>query len=88
MLFNTALRQKNFSQNRKYEKKQSYLDIFIFHPLAYQDVFGVYYVQRGLGYNIYVGAKLYILGRAKMFSSVATDFGPSSNHSKYVDEMC
>ena len=55
-----------------------------------QYVFAVYYVQRSLGYNINVGAKLYILGRAKVFSSVATDFWCSTigNHVKYVDEMC
>ena len=43
-----------------------------------------------LGYNIHVGAKLYILGRAKVFSSAATDFGPSNigNHVIYDDEMC
>ena len=76
------------------KKKQSYLDIFIFHPLApqaiSQDVFGVYYVQRSLGYNIDVGASFYILRRAKVFSSVATDFWSSTlgNHVKYVDEMC
>ena len=43
-----------------------------------------------LGYNIHVGAKLYILGREKVFSSAATDFGPSTigNHVIYDDEMC
>ena len=51
--------------------------------------FGDYYANRGLDYNINVGAKLYILGRAKVLSSVVTDFGPSiGNHVKYVEEMC
>ena len=37
-----------------------------------------------------MGAKPYILRRAKVFSSVATDFEPSItiNHVKCVDEMC
>ena len=37
-----------------------------------------------------MGAKLYILGRAKVFSSVATDFWSSTigNQVKYVDEIC
>ena len=36
-----------------------------------------------------MGAKLYILGRAGKFSSVATGFGPGTigNHVIYVDEM-
>ena len=38
-----------------------------------------YYVRRGAGYKIHICAKLYYLGRAKVSSSVATDFGPSTN---------
>ena len=68
--------------------------IFQFHPLALQSYFSgclrALLYPEGLGYNINVGAKLYILGRAKVFSSVATYFGPFTigNHVKYVDEMC
>ena len=40
-----------------------------------QNVSGPYYVRRGAGYKIHICAKLYYLGRAKVFSSVATDFG-------------
>ena len=42
-----------------------------------QNVSGLYYVRSGSGYKIHICAKLYYLGRAKVFSSVATDFGPS-----------
>ena len=85
---------ENMRKKKKRKKKQSYLEIFIFHPLAprgiSQDIFGVYYVQRSLGYNINVSAKFYTLGRAKVFSSIETDFWSSTkgNHVKYVDEMC
>ena len=41
-----------------------------------QNVSGLNYVQRGADYNIHMCAKLYYLGRAKVF--LATDFGPST----------
>ena len=58
----------------------SFLDIFTISPLQRpreisQNVSGPYYVRRGAGYKINICAKLYYLGRAKVFSSVATDFG-------------
>ena len=58
----------------------SFLDIFTISPLQRpreisQNVSGLYYVGRGAGYKIHICAKLYYLGRAKVFSSVATDFG-------------
>ena len=58
----------------------SFLDIFTISPLQLpreisQNVSGPYYVRRGAGYKIHICAKLYYLGRAKVFSSVATDFG-------------
>ena len=61
-------------------RKMSFLDIFTISPLQRpreisQNVSGLYYVRRGAGYKIYICAKLYYLGRAKVFSSVATDFG-------------
>ena len=40
-----------------------------------QLVSGLYYITRDTGCNTQVGAKLYSLGRAKVFSSVATNFG-------------
>ena len=67
-------------QIEKSKKKMSFLDIFTISPLQRpreisQNVSGPYYVRRGAGYQIHICAKLYYLGRAKVFSSVATDFG-------------
>lgn len=68
--------------------------IFQFHPLPLQSFFSgclrALFYPEGLGYNINKGAKFYILGRPKVFSSVATYFGPSTigNDVKYVDKMC
>ena len=67
-------------QIEKSKKKMSFLDIFTIFPLQRpreisQNVSGPYYVRRGAGYKIHICAKLYYLGRAKVFSSVATDFG-------------
>ena len=67
-------------QIEKSKKKMSFLDIFTISPLQRpreisQNVSGPYYVRRGAGYKIHICAKLYYLGRAKVFSSVATDFG-------------
>ena len=67
-------------QIEKSKKKMSFLDIFTISPLQRpreisQNVSGLYYVRRGAGYKIHICAKLYYLGRAKVFSSVATDFG-------------
>ena len=58
----------------------SILDIFTISPLQRprgisQNVSGLYYVRRGSGYQIHMCVKLYYLGRAKVFSGVATDFG-------------
>ena len=58
----------------------SILDIFTISPLQRprgfsQNVSGLYYVRRISGYKIHMCVKLYYLGRAKVFSSVATDFG-------------
>ena len=54
--------------------------IFIICPLwrprgISQLVSGLYYVTRDTGCNIHIGAKLYSLVRAKVFSSVAINFG-------------
>ena len=59
--------------------------IFIICPLwrprgISQLVSGLYYVTQDTGCNIYIGAKLYSLGRAKVFSSVATNFGLKTNY--------
>ena len=67
-------------QIEKSKKKMSFLDIFTIFPLQRprgisQNVSGLYYVRRGAGYKIHICAKPYYLGRAKVFSSVATDFG-------------
>ena len=67
-------------QIEKSKKKMSFLDIFTISPLQRpreisQNVSRPYYVRRGAGYKIHICAKLYYLGRAKVFSSVATDFG-------------
>ena len=67
-------------QIEKSTKKMSFLDIFTISPLQRpgeisQNVSGLYYVRRGACYKIHICAKLYYLGRAKVFSSVATDFG-------------
>ena len=61
----------------------TFLDILTIPSLQHprgisQNVSGLYYVQRGVGYKIHMYAKLYCLGRASVFSSVATDFGPST----------
>ena len=67
----------------KRKRKMSFLDTFTILPLQRprgisQNVSGLYYVGRGAGYKIHICAKLYYLGRAKVFSGVATDFGPST----------
>ena len=59
----------------------SFLDIFTISSLQRpreisQNVSGLYFVRRGAGYKIHICAKLYYLGRAKVFSSVATDSAP------------
>ena len=69
-----------FFKLKKSKKKKSFLDIFTISPLQRpreisQNVSGLYYVGRGAGYKIRICDKLYYLGRAKVFSSVATDFG-------------
>ena len=61
----------------------SFLDSFTFSPRQCpreisQNVSGLYNVKRGAGYKIHICAKLYCFGRAKVLSSVATDFGPST----------
>ena len=68
----------------KKQEKMSFSDIFTISPLQRprgisQNVSGLYYVRRGAGYRINMCAKLYYLGRAKVFSSAATDFSPSTN---------
>ena len=73
-----------FFKLKKVRKKMSFLDIFTISPLQRprkisQNVSGLYYVRRCAGYKIHICAKLYYLGRAKVFSSVATDFGPWTN---------
>ena len=67
-------------QIEKSKKKMSFLYIFTISPFQRpreisQNVSGLYYVRRAAGYKIHICAKLYYLGRAKVFSSVATDFG-------------
>ena len=67
-------------QIEKSKKKKSFLDIFTISPLQRpreisQNVSGLYYVGRGAGYKIRICDRLYYLGRAKVFSSAATDFG-------------
>ena len=69
-----------FFKIENFIKKLSILDIFTISPLQRprgisQNVSGLYYVRRGSGYKIHMCVKLYYLGRAKVFSSVATDFG-------------
>ena len=64
----------------KIVQKYSFFVIFIICPLwrfrgISQLVSGLYHVTRDTGCNIHIGAKLYSLGRAKVFSSVATNFG-------------
>ena len=67
-----------------------FLDFPILPPLAPQRNFpachraGLYHP--GIGCNSHIGDKLYSLGRAKVFSSVATNFGASSII-KYYDEF-
>ena len=69
-----------FQIEKKKIEKKSFLDIFTISPLQRpreisQNISGLYYVGRAAGYKIHICAKLYYLGRAKVFSSVATDFG-------------
>ena len=72
-------------QIEKSKKKMSFLDIFTISSLQRpreisQNVSGLYYyVRRGASYKIHICAKLYYLGRAKVFSRVATDFGSWTN---------
>ena len=54
--------------------------IFIICPLwrprgISKVVSGLYYITRDTDCNIHIGAKLYSLGRAKVFSSIAINFG-------------
>ena len=72
-----------FLKLAKCKKILSFLDMFTISPLKRpreisQNVSGLYHVRRGAGYNIHMCAKLYYLGRAKVFSSIGTDFGPST----------
>ena len=63
-----------FSKLKKSKKTLSFLDIFTI--LSLQRPRGI--SQRGAGCKIHVCAKPYYLGRPKVVSSVATDFGPST----------
>ena len=61
----------------------SFLGIFTISPLQRprgisQNVSGLYFVRKAAGCKNHMFAQLYYLGRAKVFSSVATDFGPST----------
>ena len=80
-------------QIEKSKKKMSFLDIFTISPLQRpreisQNVSGPYYVRRGAGYKIHICAKLYYLGRAKVFSSVATDFGSRGLFHEHILDLC
>ena len=82
--FNTKLSQNFFFKIEKSKKKLSFLDIFTILPLKRprvisQNVSGLYYARRCAGYKIHVFVQLYYLGRAKVFSRAATDFGPSTS---------
>ena len=73
----------DFFRIEKSMKKMSFLDIFTMTPLQRpreisQNVSGFYYVRRCAGYKIHICSKIYYLGRAKVFSSVVTDFGTST----------
>ena len=60
-------------------KNSHFCDFHNLPPLGIsQLVSGLYYVAQDTGCNIHIGAKLYTLGRAKVFSSVATNFGPKT----------
>ena len=68
-----------FSNRKKVRKNVIFRHLYHF-PLQRpkeisQNVSGLNYVRRGAGYKIHICAKLYCLGRAKVFSSVPTDFG-------------
>ena len=63
-----------FNIENKCSKKVIFLDFHNLPPLS-QLVSGLYYVTQDTGCNIHIGATLYSLGRAKVFSSVATNFG-------------
>ena len=80
VIFYKIMISELFFNLKKVRKKMSFLDIFTISPLQRpreisQNVSGLYYIRRGAGYKIHICAKLYYLGRAKVFSSVATDFG-------------
>ena len=69
------IKRSDFFKLKKSKKNLSFLDIFTISPLQRpreisQNVSGLYYVRRGAGYQIHTCAKLYYLGRAKVFSSV------------------
>ena len=75
---------KLFLKLKKVRQKMSFLYIFTISSLqrprgVSQNVSGLYYVRRGAGYKIHMCAYLYYLQRAKVLSSVATDFGPSTS---------
>ena len=79
--------ERFFLKIEKSKKKLSFLGIFTISPLQRprgisQNVSGLCYVRRGAGYKIHMCGKLYYLGKAKVFSSVATDFGPSTKIKK------
>ena len=82
--FYAKLRQAIFFVKLKKKVRTNViLDIFTFSPLQRprgisQNVSGLYNVRICADYKIHICAKLYCLGRAKVLSSVATDFGPST----------
>ena len=84
VIFYKIMISELFFNLKKSKKKMSFLDIFTISPLQppreiSQNVSGLYYVRRGAGYKIHICAELYYLGRAKVFSSLATDFGSWTN---------
>ena len=50
-------------------------------------VSGLDYVTRDVGYNIHMGAKLYSLGRMKVFSSVATNLELSTTMLPFIRKL-
>ena len=83
---------REFFQNRKYEEKKNTVIFRHFYISSSSAPEEFLRVSSGfiMCYNINVDAKLYILGRVKVFSNVETYFWSSTigNHVKYVDEMC
>ena len=73
-----SLQTRVFNIENNCSKIVFFCDYHNMTPLAPHGIFQLvsvlYYINRDTGCNIHIGAKLYSLGRLKLFSSVAINF--------------